>query len=57
MPNAGREILGGPRHHRDIEDWLVTAVFQLAEDEDVVVLVDEVLARHSAPGNIRSVCN
>ena len=45
MPDAGREVLGGPGHDGDVEDGLVAAALQLAQDEHVVVLVHQVLAR------------
>ena len=44
MPDARRQVLGGPRHDGDVEDGLVAAALELAQDEHVVVLVHQVLA-------------
>ena len=49
MPDARRQVLGGPRHDGDVEDGLVAAALELAQDEDVVVLVDQMLAGISPP--------
>ena len=49
MPHAGRQALGRPRHDGDVEDGLVAAALQLPQDEHVVVLVHQMLARFPPP--------
>ena len=49
MPDARREVLGGPGHDGDVEHGLVAAALQLAQDEDVVVLVHQMLAGFPPP--------
>ena len=49
MPHAGRQVLGRPRHDGDVEDGLVAAALQLPQDEHVVVLVHQMLARFPPP--------
>ncbi len=44
MPDAGRQVLGVPRHDADVENRLVRVSLQVAEDEYVSVLEDEALA-------------
>ena len=49
MPDAWREVLGGPGHDGDVEHGFVAAALQLPEDEHVVVLVHQILAGFSPP--------
>ena len=52
VPHAGRQVLGRPWHDGDVEDGLVAAALQLPQDEHVVVLVHQMLARFPSPSRI-----